>query len=488
MRMLAIAFAVSLLVPLPRAAAQAGLPGTRPLTMQGDLAATMVDGINTYLLRETAAAADRRADLWKMDSVSAKRERLRRIIGAVDRRVPVNDLELDSSIAASAEIAAGSGYRVLAVRWQVLDDLTGEGLLLAPNAPPKARIVAIPDASWTPEMLAGLSAGVDPSAQVARRLAESGSEVLIPVLIDRSDTWSGIPGVRMTNLPHREWIYRMAYESGRHIIGYEVEKVLAATDWFAKQNAVHSAPIGVGGYGEGGLLALYAASLDSRIQATLVSGYFQSRQEVWKEPIYRDVWGLLREFGDAELAGMIAPRALAIEASRFPEITGPPPASGQRRGAAPGAIVTPPVASVRSEVDRARPFFALSNASGNLRFIDSGNGRGLPGSDEALTALLHSLAIQPSKLASAGAPVRDRRINFDPTIRLHRQFDQMVAHTQAVIPVSRLKRSTFWSKADASTPQSWKQSTRPMRDYIWNDMIGRLPDPNFPAEPRTRLI
>ena len=251
-----------------------------------------------------------------------------------------------------AEVARGRGYRVFAVRWPVFDDVEAEGLLLEPDGAPKARMVAIPDADWSPEMLAGLAPGVDPAAQFARRLAENGCQVLIPVLIDRKDTWSGIPGMRMTNQTHREWIYRMAYESGRHIIGYEVQKVLAAVDWFEHENAARAVPIGVAGYGEGGLLALYAASLDPRIRATLVSGYFQSRQDVWREPIYRDVWGLLREFGDAEMARMIAPRALIVEASRFPEVAGPPPVTPERRGAAPtGRIATPPLDSVRSEVD-----------------------------------------------------------------------------------------------------------------------------------------
>lgn len=87
-------------------------------------------------------------------------------------------------------------------------------------------------------------------------------------------------------------------------------------------------------------MALYAASLDPRIQATLVSGYFQSREEVWKELIYRDIWDLLREFADAEVAGMIAPRALIVEASRFPEVPGPPASSAERRGAAPMGAIT----------------------------------------------------------------------------------------------------------------------------------------------------
>ena len=167
-------------------------------------------------------------------------------------------------------------------------------------------------------MLAGLAPGVEPAAQFARRLAENGCQVLVPVLIDRADTWSGIAGIKMTNQPHREWIYRMAYEVGRHIIGFEVQKVLAAVDWFTRENARRAAPIGVAGYGEGGLLALYSAAIDPRIQAASVSGYFQAREEVWKEPVYRDVWGLIHEFGDAEIASLIAPRALIVEAEPRP--------------------------------------------------------------------------------------------------------------------------------------------------------------------------
>jgi hypothetical protein len=146
------------------------------------------------------------------------------IIGAVDARVPVTELRLTATTTVPAEVARASGYRVFAVRWPVFDDVEADGLLLQPEGAPRARIVAIPDADWSPEMLAGMAPGIDPSAQFARLLAENGCQVLVPVLIDRADTWSGIPGTAMTNQPHREWIYRMAYETGRHIIGYEVQK------------------------------------------------------------------------------------------------------------------------------------------------------------------------------------------------------------------------------------------------------------------------
>jgi hypothetical protein len=96
------------------------------------------------------------------------------ILGVVDPRRPVPALELVSTTATPALVARGAGYDVFAVRWPVLDGVSGEGLLLQPHAPPVARVVALPDADWSPEMLAGLSPGVDPAAQFARRLAESG--------------------------------------------------------------------------------------------------------------------------------------------------------------------------------------------------------------------------------------------------------------------------------------------------------------------------
>src|SRR5262249_30250716 len=184
--------------------------------------------------------------------------------------------------------------------------------------------VALPDADQTPEQLAGLAPGVKPEAQFARRLAENGCQVVVPVLLDRSDRWSGNAAVAWTNPTHREWIYRQSYHMGRHGIGYHAQKVRAAVDWF-KQRAGDRAKVGVAGYGEGGLLAFYAAAVDPHIDACLVSGYFEARTRPWEEPLYRNVWGLLREFGDAEIATLIAPRCLIVEYSKVPPVTGPPP-------------------------------------------------------------------------------------------------------------------------------------------------------------------
>src|SRR5262249_5160159 len=86
-----------------------------------------------------------------------------------------------------------------------------------------------------------------------------------------------------------------------------------------------------------GMLALYAAALDTRISAAYVSCYCDDRRSIWQQPIDRNVFGLLDEFHDADLCSMVLPRFLLIE-----QIHGLPPElalSGQ--GGAPSRLTAP---------------------------------------------------------------------------------------------------------------------------------------------------
>ena len=76
---------------------------------------SMVDAIHAFLLRETAASVGRRAEFWHRDyrspeaferSISPNRERFRSIIGAVDPRLGVTELQLEATTGNSAEIAS----------------------------------------------------------------------------------------------------------------------------------------------------------------------------------------------------------------------------------------------------------------------------------------------------------------------------------------------------------------------------------------------
>jgi dienelactone hydrolase len=451
------------------------LPGTKPLTRTGDIASQMLDGIDGYLLQQLAESPGRRGARWGQDA--GRRERFRQISGLVDERVPFE------SPAILGLVAEAPGYKIHAVRWPVLRGVDAEGLLLEPDRPPVARVVALPDADWTPEMIAGLAPGVTPAAQFARRLAESGCLVLVPALIDRGATVSVPPNPlnRVTNQTRREFVYRMAFQMGRHVAGYEVQKVLAAVDWFTR--SAPARPVGVAGYGEGGLVVLYSAAADTRIDAALVSGYFQQREGMWEEPVYRNVWGLLTEFGDAEIAGLIAPRGLVIEASRGPEVPGPPPVIGkQENDAAPGRIASPLLASTKAEYERARRIFGGLGAANKISL--AGDRNGAPGSEPALSGFVSLLG---ARLGRSGAVPTDRRAKFDPAARQREQFEQLVGFTQGLVQRSEFARKEFWSKADVSSVEAWNRTKDPYRRYLWEEVLGKLPPPSEPLAVETRL-
>jgi dienelactone hydrolase len=394
----------------------------------------------------------------------------------VDGREKFDAPELIASTTQPALVGHGNGFEVYAVRWPVTGAIHGEGLLLVPSGgrTAVADLVALPDADRTPEMLAGLAPGIAPASQFARRLAETGCRVIVPALVDRSDAYSQPPSGQRTNQTGREYVWRPAYEMGRHPIGYELQKVFAAVDWFTADAEANHRPknIGVIGYGEGGLLAFYAAALDPRIRAACVSGYFDDRQALWREPIYRDVFGLLREFGDAEIASLIAPRSLVVEACKSPEVDGPPTPRDGRKGAAPGRLTTPRLDDVRAEVSRATALVGAA-APGSMELCVSGDdGRGPFGTDAALTGLLRGLGVD-APLLPAGPGPESLRKDFDPQPRQKRQVDQMQDFTQGLVRQSELTRAAFWQKADRSSVEKWQQSVVPYRQAFAGDLIGR---------------
>ena len=106
---------------------------------------------------------------------------------------------------------------------------------------------------------------------------------------------------------------------------------------------------------------------------------------------------------------------------------------------------------------------------------------GPPGSDAALAALLRARA---SKRPYAGRrPLPGRaRADFDPGTGIHRQFDELVALHPAADPGVPEAPPEFWSKVGLVSRPRWKQTTAPLRDYIWDELIGRLRRPSVSDE------
>ena len=469
------------------------LPQTRDLDWEeADLSGRLMDGAHRFVERKIAEAPTKRVTLWERDfssvsaysrSVEANRARFKTIIGAVDARLPAT-MERYGDDMNPALVAETSRYRVEQVRWPVLNGLWGAGLLVRPKVAPVASVIVVADAGQAPEQLLGLAPGVPAAAQVARRLAENGFEVVLPQTISRDKLTTEDKQLRASDQTHREWIYRQAFHMGRHVIGYEVQTVMAAADWLRGQHGA-GAKIGVCGYAEGGQTAFYAGATDTRFDAALVSGYFDSRQKVWAEPIYRNVWGLLREFGDAEIAGLILPRALIVEHTAVPDVLGHK-----------GEIHTPEIASVRAEVDR----IATGALFQRPPLVPGETG---PYSEEAVTAFAQQLGVGTLAPMSDEIPV-ERRTNFDSAARHARYFAEMEGHAQGLVQKSEHVRDgeflhaimpeleiTKWStlpQHPTHPPEKFIERAKRFRERFRDEAMGRFDEPLLPFNARSRKI
>lgn len=506
-------------------AAPAVLPGTDPLETVGDLGVAMVGGIDRYLDRELAALPGRRqarfeagleamrqrareqpdrpqADLlfeWLESNATTNRARLQHLLGGTDRRDPPSMRFLapagTNAVPDTLELARGPGYRVFQVAWTVFRGIEGEGLLLVPDAPPKADLIALPDCDWTPEQLAGLAPGVPGEHQFARRLAAHGCRVLVPVLIDRSDRFAGNPGVRSVKHSQRETLWRASYEMGRTPTGYEIQKVLAAADWLeaTRQGLAEPADLrawfalrstaprglqslGVIGYGEGGRIALYAAALDPRFRSSAVLGAFGPQDHLHDQPIYRNAWSMLRDFGDAEIARLVVPRGLYVEYGLYPEVR-----HNDEHGGAPGRSWTPSHDEVYAEVERAR----LGDTPPT--FINGGPG--VVGDWATLVRLCRDLQPHGDGLAQE-LPEAPRATGPlpDPAARQLRQYRQILEDTQHLMRESEYTRREFWRGVDFKSLAGFTNSTAVLREHFAREIVGEIPPASLPAQPRSRLL
>ncbi len=341
--------------------------------------------------------------------------------------------------------------------------------------------------------------------QFVRRLAAAGCLVAIPTLISRSDELSGSPHVAYTNQPHREFIYRQAFEMGRHVIGYEVQKVLAAVD-LIEQHVAAAAQADVVAASrfrsvspESAKGHCWRCTRRRSIRASspaLVCGYFQEREEVWQEPIYRNVWGLLTEFGDAELAGLIAPRRLVIEACRAVEVAGPPRRPGRVAGRVrlrAGSRTTGSPRCGRSSSGPRRSTGHWARSQELVLAVSGEEGHGAAGTDEALAAFAAGLGIDQGLDAepeawqmaaarerwAAGRSPRPRRLARNGS-STNCRFTSRVC--SAGVPRFAMRNGTL----NPASADEWERARKPLRDWVHDELIGRLPSASGVRQTRVR--
>ena len=467
------------------------LAGTKPLTMEGDIAAQMVAGIDKFLLREIELSVERREKHWKRDfsspeaynkSIESNRQRLAKILGVVDERVKFDAPELIATTKESALVGKGENYEIFAVRWPAVRGVHGEGLLLVPKGEKVADIIAIPDADQTPEQVCGLEPGVDKHSQLPLALVNTGCRVLVPFVTSRTM----LKRNGRVTLTDREYLHRPSFELGRHVIGYELQKVLAAVDWFVNESDDKDPKLGVVGYGEGGMLACFATALDRRIDAVCVAGYLGSSHQMWYQPIDRNVFRFLEEFGDAELASMIiVDRKLIIDHTTGPSVVIPGDGGG-----APGTLVQPSGNTATLELRRAWEFFQGRGLDVGENYSAWKTG---PSRDE-LHPAYWSTGMHVVDAVGLKVPWKSRGRDPEPAAQMthtidrnERQLHEIDRDTQKLLAESPYVRQKFMQKLyDCKTVEEYEKVADEYREFFAKEVIGRFDNPLLDANPRSR--
>lgn len=298
MRILSLLLACSCLLP---GQTPDLLPGAAKLDFPADMAAVQYAELRAFYERQIADAAAKRRVYWTPEKADENRRELRKTIGAID---PLMDPKPKVT-----SLGEGGGVRASLVEWPIsrigtIGPTMGGtntvvrlyGIQLEPIAGgPHPAALLIPDATENAADVTGLTARLLETRQTGRLLAQKGFVVFAPFFVQRRafcQPW----------LEDRQWLVRLAYQTGRHLIGGEVLQVLNVAGYLATLPNVDAKRIAVAGSGQGGFTALLAAALDSRFAAAVSNGYRSDPLPDWEQPEDRILWRYRSRFGNPELA------------------------------------------------------------------------------------------------------------------------------------------------------------------------------------------
>lgn len=453
------------------------LPGTKTLTKRGDISRLLHETNDRFLDHEIVRASKEREQFWQRDfsspeaytkSVAPNRSRLGKMLG-LDREERHSPEGGNRLLRLESEGAKNAGFSIREVRWRAFANVNGDGELYLPDGEIKANVLFLPDAD---ENRTDLPA--------AATLARNGCRVLVVRLLDRSQNEH--------KLSHREWVQRSAFVLGRTITGYEILKIQSAIDCLHSESDGKKRPLGIVGHGEGGRLALFAAALDERLDTALVSGAFGPREQLWREPADRNVFGLLREFGDAEIASLVSPRPLLVESGAYPKY-------GYRAGedleldfenrgeipGKPGLLPSPSREEVVAELDRLSALAPNSRTelvSGPETF-----------SRETLSRFLGHLGLAtapdaaPDTAPPAPAPAPAQT---DVPLPSPDRVSELVLHNQRALIEAAGDRKDYFADLKTDSLENFQKTIEPYREKFRTEVIGDFDLPLLPPNARSR--
>ena len=459
-------------------AAAAPLPGTQELTAHGDLAAQMVDGMHRFFEGHTAAAARERAARFTPEAGGPAGWRAQRQPKPAElrERLGLEPAAADTRLEPGKPAGDLGGRAVVSVEWPVLRGLRAEGLFIAGD---DRCVLVLPGCGTTPEQSFGLAPGLPPERQWANRLAADGATVLAMSMVDRR-TGAASPDGRSFRYSQREVLWRAAFEMGRTMAGYEIQSALAAAAALRAERP--GAGVRLVGSGDGGYLALLAGASSPEWAGVAIEGAFTTLDTLWEQPVDRTVFGLLRSFGLAELASLVAPRPLAVLEAGWPQFR-----LTDHGGGAPGGLREPSKeelleAAALLTPERVQALWPSAAAGGTGGFSRHGTG------DTWLAEILPAAGSRTAGRSLAPVAATAAAVPVDEAARQARRFRNLLDDTQHLMRQAQKTRGEYWKRADFSSADAFAASAAAYREAFWTGPIGKLPPATLPPNPRTRSV
>jgi len=175
------------------------------------------------------------------------------------------------------------------------------------HGPGKSEIVGLRDEG---------AMGTEHPGDYAHQLAEAGYLVLAPDLRCFGERADPVPADHYlcdANLV-------AAVAAGRNPLADNLHDLVCSLDLLSDHPLVDPSRIGAAGFSYGGTMALFLSAWDTRVRATIVSGYFSSWRAAHRVPYNlcgsQVLFGMLGQIEHVDLAGLVAPRALLVESGR----------------------------------------------------------------------------------------------------------------------------------------------------------------------------
>lgn len=271
--------------------------------------------VEKYLDQLIAESEAKRATKWNRDfssldrylaSIEPHRKKLIELLGGFPAsKTPLNPRR--------EPVGESPAYRAERVWLEALPGVEVYGMLLTPKRPGRRpALICLHGMGGSPAMTAGVSERDDYMRRFGAQAAERGYVVFAPYII--------------SDMAQRNRLHRKAIWVGQTLQILEQWKMLRVTDFLVSLAEVDPARIGMYGISWGGRTTLYQAAIDPRLAAVVISGYFnQTTKKQFEASPYSTAYvdtdeeysffpSFATEFSDADLASMVAPRPLFVEA------------------------------------------------------------------------------------------------------------------------------------------------------------------------------